>query len=115
MIMKRKILVLLSAAAFLCAARTYAHHSFAATYYVDKTITIEGNLVQFLYRNPHSFVKVEAPDGRTTWKGEWLAFFFCGDSPCVYDTLGNSRGRDGDCSPPPARTRTGAINASGSY
>jgi len=25
------------------------------------------------------------------------------------------RGRDGDCSPPPARTRTGAINASGSY
>jgi PadR family transcriptional regulator, regulatory protein AphA len=26
-----------------------------------------------------------------------------------------SRGRDGDCSPPPARTRTGAINASGSY
>ena len=27
----------------------------------------------------------------------------------------SSRGRDGDCSPPPARTRTGAINASGSY
>lgn len=24
------------------------------------------------------------------------------------------RGRDGDCSPPPAQTRTGAINASGS-
>jgi len=45
--MKRKILVLLSAAAFLCAGRAYAHHSFAATYFVDKTITIEGNLVQF--------------------------------------------------------------------
>jgi hypothetical protein len=26
-----------------------------------------------------------------------------------------SRGRDGDCSPPPVQTRTGAINASGSY
>ena len=25
------------------------------------------------------------------------------------------RGRDGDCSPPPAQTRTGPIKASGSY
>ena len=39
-----------------------AHHSFAATYFEDKTQTIEGNLVQFLFRNPHSFVHVEAPD-----------------------------------------------------
>ena len=72
--MKRKILALLSAAAFLCAGRAYAHHSFAATYFVDKTITIEGNLVQFLYRNPHSFVKVEAPDDQgkmQTWSIEW--------------------------------------------
>ena len=39
-----------------------AHHSFAATYFEDKTQTIEGELVQFLFRNPHSFVHVEAPD-----------------------------------------------------
>ncbi len=35
--------------------KMYAHHSFAATYFEDKTVTIEGNLKQFLYRNPHSF------------------------------------------------------------
>ena len=39
-----------------------AHHSFAATYFEDKTETIEGDLVQFLFRNPHSFVHVEAKD-----------------------------------------------------
>ena len=27
----------------------------------------------------------------------------------------DDRGRDGDCSPPPAQTRTGPIKASGSY
>lgn len=52
----------------------YAHHSFAATYIVDKEIKIEGKLVEFLYRNPHSFVKVEAPDDKgqmQTWAVEW--------------------------------------------
>jgi hypothetical protein len=34
---------------------------------------------------------------------------------CPRIPLSPRRGRDGDCSPPPARTRTGAINASGSY
>ena len=41
-----------------------------------------------------------------------------GKDPRTYDMAArilNGRGRDGDCSPPPARTRTGAINASGSY
>src|SRR4029079_13807683 len=36
------------------------HHSFAATYFEVKTQTIEGTLVQFLFRNPHSLVHVEA-------------------------------------------------------
>ena len=39
-------------------ARAFAHHSFAATYLEDETVTIEGELVQFLFRNPHSFVHV---------------------------------------------------------
>ncbi|HEY7447018.1 MAG TPA: DUF6152 family protein, partial [Vicinamibacterales bacterium] len=60
--MKRKVLVLLMAVALLAGVRTYAHHSFAATYFEDKKVTIEGELVQFLYRNPHSFVHVMAPD-----------------------------------------------------
>ena len=35
-----------------------AHHSFPATYVMDDTETIEGVMVQFLFRNPHSFVHV---------------------------------------------------------
>ena len=40
------------------AAQRTAHHSFAATYLEDQTVTVEGELVQFLFRNPHSFVHV---------------------------------------------------------
>ena len=39
-----------------------AHHSFTATYFEDRTIEIEGKLLQFMFRNPHTFVHVEAPD-----------------------------------------------------
>jgi len=51
-----------------------AHHSFAATYFEDRTIQIEGKLLQFLFRNPHSFVHVEAPDENgqmQRWAVEW--------------------------------------------
>jgi hypothetical protein len=51
-----------------------AHHSFAATYFEDQTMTIQGKLVQFLYRNPHSFVHVEAEDNKGVlqrWAVEW--------------------------------------------
>jgi hypothetical protein len=53
-----------------------AHHSFPATYFVDKQMTIEGTVVQFLFRNPHSFVHVMAPDkdGKMQrWAVEWGA------------------------------------------
>lgn len=56
--------------------RALAHHSFAATYFEDKTQRVEGNLVQFQYRNPHSFLQVEAPDERGVprrWIVEWGA------------------------------------------
>src|SRR4051794_2515671 len=58
--MKRYLAVLLVATAALAAgaSRASAHHSFAATYLEDQTVTIEGELVQFLFRNPHSFVHV---------------------------------------------------------
>ena len=72
--MKRKVLFLLMAAAFVFAATAYAHHSFAATYFEDQTTTVEGKLVQFLFRNPHSFVHIEAPDDKgqvQTWAVEW--------------------------------------------
>ena len=53
-----------------------AHHPVAAKYYTDRTQAIEGNLVAFEFRNPHSFVYVEAPDDKghvQRWTGEWIA------------------------------------------
>ena len=60
--MKRYLVVLLVAAATIVAAQAYAHHSFAATYLEDRMTTIEGNIVQFLFRNPHSWVHVEVKE-----------------------------------------------------
>ena len=60
--MRRTVFLLLLVAPLVFGARAYAHHSFAATYFEDKTETIEGNLVQFLFRNPHSFVHIEGKD-----------------------------------------------------
>jgi hypothetical protein len=57
-----------------CAVSAYAHHSFASTYHEDKTIKIEGEIKQFQFRNPHSFVTVEAPDDKgqmQRWGVEW--------------------------------------------
>ena len=79
--MKRTLLLGLTAGAFVAAMAysvtpVYAHHSFAATYFEDKTDTIEGDLVQFLFRNPHSFVHVEGKDkdGNTVrYAVEWGA------------------------------------------
>lgn len=53
------------ALALALATPTSAHHSFAATYLEDQSVTIEGEIVQFLLRNPHSFVHlmVKEKDG----------------------------------------------------
>jgi len=63
-------------AAILSGATVYAHHSFAATYIVDKEIKIEGDMVQFLFRNPDSLVDVPAADAQgevRRWAVEWAA------------------------------------------
>jgi hypothetical protein len=60
--MKRCLAVLFVATAVFASARVWAHHSFAATYLEDQTVTIEGELVQFLFRNPHSFVHVNVKE-----------------------------------------------------
>lgn len=39
-----------------------AHHSFPATYIVDKEVTLEGELVAFMFRNPHAFVHLNVKD-----------------------------------------------------
>ncbi|HLJ91750.1 MAG TPA: DUF6152 family protein [Gemmataceae bacterium] len=89
--MKRKMLVLVFAAATVLGIRAYAHHSFAATYFEDKKVTVEGDLVQFLYRNPHSFVHVEGKDPSTgetiRWAVEWGAGGQLGRQGVTRETL----------------------------
>jgi hypothetical protein len=41
----------------------YGHHSFAAYYFEDQSISVEGELVEFEYRSPHAWVHIMAQDG----------------------------------------------------
>ena len=89
--MKRWLLFsLMSLSSVIFTSRAYAHHSFAATYFEDKTEKVEGNLVQFLFRNPHSFVQVEAEDEHGVmqrWAIEWGAGGQLGRQGVTRDTL----------------------------
>ena len=72
--MKRYLLIVITALTCLVGARTYAHHSFAATYREKETVTIEGDLIQLDFRNPHSFVHVDVneKDGtKVRYAVEW--------------------------------------------
>ena len=72
--MTRHAVLVVVASAVLSAATMQAHHSQAAQYDRGRTVTIEGTIVQFQYRNPHSFLHVEAPDDKGEahrWSIEW--------------------------------------------
>ena len=70
----RYLAIVIVALASLAGPRVFAHHSFSATYLEDQSITIEGELVQFLFRNPHSFVHVmvtEKDGSKVRYAVEW--------------------------------------------
>jgi len=72
--MKARLIAAVAAVMLMSGAAAYAHHSFAATYVEDKTTKVEGKIIQFLFRNPHSFLHVEAPDEdgvMQKWVIEW--------------------------------------------
>ena len=72
--MTRSWLAFTLAVVLLTAITASAHHSQAAQYDTNKKVSIEGTMVQFQFRNPHSFVQVEAPDetGQVVrWSIEW--------------------------------------------
>jgi Family of unknown function (DUF6152) len=73
--MKTKAAILaIAAGALMTGVSAYAHHSFTATYDENSEITIEGTLVQFMFRNPHAWVHVMAPDENgdmQRWGVEW--------------------------------------------
>ena len=51
-----------AAAILLSTLPAEGHHSFGATYSVDKQVMLKGKLVQIAFRSPHSFFFVEVPD-----------------------------------------------------
>ncbi len=69
-----RTLLLVIGVALIAGTAAYAHHSYAATYDVTREVKLEGKLVQFVLRNPHSFVHMEAPDehgAMKRWAVEW--------------------------------------------
>jgi Family of unknown function (DUF6152) len=70
---KLALWALLVSPALFCAHRAWAHHSFAGTY-SSETLTINGTVVEFLFRNPHSAILVEIRGEKQktiTWAAEW--------------------------------------------
>jgi hypothetical protein len=71
--MHRRSIFLASLSLFAVGA-LWGHHSLGATYDDSKEVKLEGKIAQFLMRNPHSFLHVEAPDERGVmqrWSLEW--------------------------------------------
>jgi hypothetical protein len=73
--MKRTVLILVACAVLLAGARAVsAHHSFTAAYDNTKRVEVEGVVKEFVWRNPHSFVRIDVTnkDGAVeTWNLEW--------------------------------------------
>ena len=72
--MKTRILLLSATLTLLAGgAQLVAHHSFTAAYDSTKRVTIEGVVKEFVWRNPHSYVRIDVTkDGKVeNWTLEW--------------------------------------------
>ena len=62
--------------ALLSTVTLVAHHSVSALYDAQKSIKIEGTIISFSFRSPHSLLIVEAPDSEgkmKRWDVAWNA------------------------------------------
>jgi hypothetical protein len=76
--------------AFGLALPAFAHHSFSAEYLADKKPTVKGTVVKFLFRNPHSFLEIDAPDDKgkvVHWIVEWAGAGQLGHEGVMKDSL----------------------------
>ncbi|MBF8301520.1 MAG: hypothetical protein HW394_1890 [Acidobacteria bacterium] len=73
--MTRTILLIFTGIVLLAGAdRVFAHHSFSATYDSSQKVEIEGVVKEFVWRNPHSFMRIDVTDkdgAIKTWALEW--------------------------------------------
>ena len=67
----------LGVAAGIVTAPVRAHHSFAVDYLESDTIEIEGDVVEFQYRNPHAWIFVQGTErgfgGPKVYAAEWVS------------------------------------------
>ncbi len=88
--MTRKSFTILCAGLLLSAIAAFAHHSLGATYDGNKTMQLDGKILQLLLRNPHSFLQVEAPDDKGVmqrWSLEWRSAGSLGQQNIKRDSL----------------------------
>jgi hypothetical protein len=58
----RRIWLACCISAVAVGVQVLAHHSFAAEYFENQTVSVEGEVVQFDYINPHAWVHLMATD-----------------------------------------------------
>lgn len=71
--MRRTLSVLLWAVVGTSAAVS-AHHSFSAYYFEDQSVTLKGDVVEFEFRAPHAWVRLNVLDGQgraSVYGAEW--------------------------------------------
>ena len=74
----------------LPASTLLAHHSATASYKSNEIQKIDGTVMSFLFRNPHCFLDVRAPDEKgvmQTWTIEWFAGGLLAREGVTRDTL----------------------------
>ena len=76
--MRRLLAGVAIAVMILMGASVAAHHSFGAVYLESDTIEVDGVIVEFQYRNPHSWVHVRGAERKglgeeRVYSGEWVS------------------------------------------
>lgn len=60
--MTRTWMVLVGALALFGSVPASGHHAFGAHYFEDQSVSVEGEIVELDYRNPHAWVHINATD-----------------------------------------------------
>lgn len=72
---QRRLVFVLTSVLLAGATAAQAHHSFSATFDINKQFTLKGTVVEVRWTNPHTMIDVEAKDDNgqvTKWTFESL-------------------------------------------
>jgi hypothetical protein len=72
--MKRNVVIQLATAAYICAtgSSAQAHHSYGTFYDLCTTVTVEGQVVNVKWQEPHVLMDLKTNDG-TAYVAEWTS------------------------------------------